>query len=366
MKAFLIPITIIVGILIIAGIILSTSSPLQIPSLSLGSSNSNSNSNSRVSGAVFKSIDGGRTFESKSQVKDGLKINLDKNVISLGFGDDKILVALTRSGGLFRSDNWGENWDAVFNSPVTANTFGVNRNNPNEIYIGAVFGKRARLYKTTQGGKDNSWQEVYVEPKSGTVFVSLRVDPRNDSIIYGLLSSGVLLKSYNKGQDWVLASDLSTSVLGMELDNRNPNNIIVVGTQALYTSQDGGFTFVDSTPKLKSRPVTGSQITSFAINPNNFREIYIGSTGELIRSDDGGLTWNILRILTPDLTLPISNVSISPSQSNIVYYTVNSVLYTSYNRGESWNTTDLSSALSSISSLLIDRQKSDILYISTN
>lgn len=359
MKVLIIPLTILVGILIVAGIILNNSSPISLPS-------SNNNSPARVTGALWKSIDGGRIFEPISKVNGDSKINLSRNVIELKYGANNDIFALTRTGGLFKSTNWGESWDTVFNSSGAGNTFGVNLNNSNEIYIGAIASKRARLYRTTNGGKDNNWPESYTEPKSGTAFVAIRVNPKNDNIVYGLLSSGVLLKSYNKGLDWVLAYDFKTTTLGFSLDKNNPDIISAIGLTQLFVSQDGGFTFEASTPKLRERAVTGSQITSFAINQNDSQEIYIGSTGELIRTRDFGKTWENIRILTPNLALPVNNVSVSIANPNVIYYTVGSVLYASSNRGESWNTSDLSSIVKNISTLLIDKEKSDILYIGTN
>jgi len=360
MKVLIIPLTILVGILIIAGIILNNSSPISIPS-----PNKN-NSQAKVTGAVWKSIDGGRTFDPISKVNGDNKINLSRNVIELKYGTQNDIFAFTNTGGLFKSNNWGESWDTVFNSPVTGNTFAVNPNNSNDIYIGAITSKRARLYRTTNGSNDIGWPESYTEPKSGTAFVSIRVNPKNDNIVYGLLSSGVLLKSYNKGLDWVLAYNFKDTTLGLSLDQNNPDIISAIGLTQLFVSQDGGFTFEASTPKLRERAVTGSQITSFAINPSDSKEIYIGSTGELIRTRDFGKTWENIRILTPNLSLPVNNISVSSSNSNVIYYTVGSVLYTSSNRGESWNTSDLSSTIKNISTLLIDKEKSDILYLGTN
>jgi photosystem II stability/assembly factor-like uncharacterized protein len=358
MKVLIIPLTILIGILIVAGIILNNSSPISIPS--------SNNSQARVTGAVWKSIDGGRTFEPIAKVGGDQKINLSRNVIELKYGAGNDIFAFTNTGGLFKTTNWGGDWSIVFNSPVIGNTFAVNPNNSNDIYIGAIASKRARLYRTTNGGNDNRWPEAYTEPKSGTAFVSIRVNPKNDSIVYGLLSNGVLLKSYNKGLDWVLAYDFKTTTLGLSLDKSNPDIVSAIGLSQLFVSRDGGFSFEASTPKLRERAVTGSQITSFAINQNDSQEIYVGSTGELIRTRDFGKTWENIRILTPNLALPVNNLSVSIANPNVIYYTVGSVLYTSSNRGESWNTSDLSSTVKNISTLLIDKEKSDILYLGTN
>ncbi|MEX0596952.1 MAG: YCF48-related protein [Candidatus Paceibacterota bacterium] len=362
MKIFLLPLTIIIGILIIVAIIFNTYSPISIPS---GGDKNDENSDD-AKGAIWKSTDAGRTFEPKSKVISNSSGNLSRNVISLSNGADKDIIAITSKGSVFRTSNWGNEWSSLLNSPIIPTAVGINPNNTNEIYIGAIESKRARLYRTIDLDKSNNWQEVYTEPKNGPSFVSIKVDPKNNNIVYALLSSGVLLKSYNKGLDWVLATNLKSTVIGLEVDSKNSDNILVVGITNLFNSTDGGFTFEESTPKLKSRAVTGSQITSFAVNLNNFNEIYLGSNGELLYTEDLGQTWKNVRILTPNLSLPITNISISESNANVIYYNVGTVLYASSNKGDTWNTSDLSLTVKNISDLLIDKEKSDIIYISSN
>lgn len=361
MKVFLLPLTILIGILIITAIIFNNYSPISIPS-----GEDNNKKTDEVKGAIWKSTDAGRTFEPKSKVASNSSTNLSRNVITLSKGADKDIIAITSKGSVFRTSNWGNEWNLILNSTIISTTVGINPNNTNEIYIGAIESKRARLYRNLNLDKTNDLKEVYTEPKSGPSFVAIKVDPKNNNIIYALLSSGVLLKSYNKGLDWILANNIKSTVIGLEVDPKNPDNILICGITSIFKSKDGGFSFEESIPNLKSRAVTGSQITSFTINPNDFNEIYIGSTGELLRTNDNGKTWNNVRILTPNLSLPVTNIRVSESDPNVIYYNVGTVLYVSSNKGETWNTSDLSSVLNNITDLLIDREKSDIIYISSN
>lgn len=360
MKLFLIPLTILIGILIITAIVLNSYSPISLPS-------NNQSNPDEAKGAIWKSTDAGRNFEPKSKMASSeAKIDLSRNVIQLVNGANNDIIAITSKGGVFRSTNWGADWNILLDSAVIPTVIGINPNKTEEIYIGAIESKRARLYRTVNSGKDNNWQEIYTEPKSGTSFTAITIDPKNENIVYALLSSGVLLKSYNKGLDWVLAANLKTTVIGLEIDTNNTNTLIISGINKIFISTDGGFSFQESTPELRLQAVTGSQITSFAVNPNNSKEIYLGGTGEIIRTTDGGKTWEKLRILTPNLSLPVTNVSISKSNSNVIYYNVGTVLYTSSNKGETWNTSDLSSIVKNISDILIDKEKSDIIYLSSN
>jgi photosystem II stability/assembly factor-like uncharacterized protein len=361
MKIFLLPLTILIGILIITAIIFNNYSPISLPS-----GDNNNQKTDDIKGAIWKSTDAGRTFEPKSKVASNSSANLSKNVISLSKGADKDILAITGKGSIFKTSNWGNEWNLVLNSPIIPTAIGTNPNNTNELYIGAIESKRARLYSTMNLEKANEAKEVYTEPKSGPYFVSIKVDPNNDNIVYALLSSGVLLKSYNKGLDWVLATNLRSTAIGLEINPKNTENILVFGITSIFNSIDGGFSFEESAPRLKSRPVTGSQITSFAVNPNNFNEIYIGSTGELLRTEDAGKTWENIRILTPNLSLSVTNIRVSESDANVLYYNVGTVLYASSNKGETWNTSDLSTIVKNITDLLIDREKSDIIYISSN
>jgi photosystem II stability/assembly factor-like uncharacterized protein len=364
MKLFILPLTILVGVLIITAIIFNTYSPISLPSN--GDSN-NKDKTENVKGAIWKSTDGGRNFEPKSKMASSdSKIDLSRNVTKLISGANNDILAITSKGGVFRTTNWGADWNVLLDGNIVPTAVGVNTNKTEEIYTGAIVSKRARLYRTVNLGKDNNWQEIYTEPKEGASFVDIKIDPKNENIVYALLSSGVLLKSYNKGLDWVLATNLKNTAIGLEIDLSNSNNILIIGTTKIFISSDGGFSFEESTPKLKLQAITGAQIASFAINPNNIQEIYLGGSGEIIRTTDKGKTWENIRILTPNLSSPVNNIRVSRSNANVIYYNVGTVLYTSSNRGETWNTSDLSSIVKNISDLLIDREKSDIIYLSSN
>lgn len=363
MKLFILPLTILIGVLIITAIIFNTYSPISLPS----NGDNNKDKTEDVKGAIWKSTDGGRNFEPKSKMANqDAKINLSKNVIQLISGANNDIIALNNKGGVFKTTNWGGDWNILLDSKTIPTSVGINPNKTEDIYIGAIESKRARLYRTINLGKDNNWQEIYTEPKEGTSFISIKIDTKNDNIIYALLSSGVLLKSYNKGLDWVLATNLKSTVIGLEIDPVNSNNILIIGTTKIFISTDSGFSFQESVPKLKLQAITGSQITSFAINSKNFQEIYLGGSGEIIRTTDKGKTWENIRILTPNLSSPVANIRISNSDPNVIYYNVGTVLYTSSNRGETWNTSDLSSIVKNISDILIDKEKSDIIYLSSN
>jgi len=362
MKLFIIPLTILIGVLIITAIIFNNYSPI-----SINSNNNNKSKTEDAKGAIWKSTDGGRNFEPKSKMAEANpKIDLSRNVVNLISGANNDIVAITSKGGVFRTTNWGADWNILLNSTIVPTAIAINPNTTEEIYIGAIENKRARLYRTINAGKDDNWQEIYTEPKEGASFTSIKIDTKNENIVYALLSSGVLLKSYNKGLDWVLAHNLKSTAIGLEIDSNNSDVILVVGTTKIFYSTDGGFSFEESTPKLKLQAITGAQIASFAINPSNSQEIYLGGTGEIIRTTDKGKTWENVRILTPNLSLPMSNIRISKSNQNVIYYNVGTVLYTSSNRGETWNTSDLSSIVKNISDILIDREKSDIIYLSSN
>ncbi len=349
MRLLLIPIVLAVLLLIFAAVGISGSFDLA-PSAS-------------TAGGVYRSADGGRTFELRSDVPDDEEISLDRGVVELKQVGQNTFFAATASQGIFKSTNGASSWELIFTGEVETTSFGVNPNDTNEVYAGAVFGNRARIYKTVEGNAN--WTEIYVSADTGTEIVSISVSQDNPEEVYALVSNGVLLKSFNKGQDWVLGSDLKTLAVDLTVDPRDSDTVYVATEGSLYRSTDGGFSFEQLRPQLRSSAFTGAQLTSFAINPNDSNELYVGSIGQMVRSRDGGETWEEINILTPDARVGVRAIEVNPQNGNIVHYTAGSIFYTSRNRGESWNTAALSTS-GIVREILIDSRNNDIIYIGVN
>ena len=182
-----------------------------------------------------------------------------------------------------------------------------------------------------------------------------------------ILTSGAIIVTENNGLDWRYEGLFSDTIQSIYIDFKNPSNIYFLGGAGLYKSVDAGRTFTllnpgaNPDPKNKKYKFT---IYSYAINPNNSNEIYVGGVSQILRSTDGGTTWAPINILTPNSNILIRSVQVHPFNSDIIYYSGASVLYVSRNRGDNWTPLELPLNLY-VNKILIDSENSDIIYLGT-
>ena len=87
----------------------------------------------------------------------------------------------------------------------------------------------------------------------------------------------------------------------------------------IFRSDDGGKTFSSKNNAENNRTISGVDILSLAINPQNGSEIYAGSkTGGIFKSSDGGELWKQLSVseLTPT---KVYSLAIDPANPSTIY-----------------------------------------------
>ena len=343
-------------------------------------------------GGVYKSTDGGESFERMENIvtenDDGEEEErmLDTEINQFLFGtDNEELWVIAPNEGFLRSTDGAENWNIVFNGNISPHTFAVNPQDEEELYVGFRADKRARVMHRrpvgTQDPLDNDeenndyeWEEIYVDGQTGRRIAGLEVHPQNPDELFLLFSDGIMLRSFNRGRDWVLGANIGTSINSLYMTPGNPDELIALSGSQIYISNDRGFSFEsryignveDSGGVVRygqQRSSGINNVTAFHINRNNSQEIYIGTVGRMIRSPDQGQSWQDIDIITPTSNIAIQGIFTYPPNTDRVYYVAGNVLYTSRDRGDSWNTQELPSEIEEVTQVLVDRENNDIIYI---
>jgi len=268
---------------------------------------------------VNKSYDGGNSWVQRNEgitaragtSGDGVPIfclTIDPN-------NPSIVWAGTQSmRGIYKSIDDGETWTKKDNgitewNEITFRSFGVHPQNSDIVFAGAeittgILGEefdkaRGKIYKTEDGGK--SWRCVW-EGDSLARFVLF--DPTNPDIMYA--STGIfdrdayndtgvgVLKSTDGGETWrQINNGLDNLFVGfLEMHPEDPQILFVAAGNnthwrggGVYKTTDGGENWT------KVLDTAASASTVVTISPSNTKVVYAGGEHAFYRSDDGGETW---------------------------------------------------------------------------
>lgn len=317
-----------------------------------------------AAGGVFKSRDGGMTFEpifDKQECQSIGAMALDPrhrdSVLWVGTGESNVRNSVSIGCGLFRTDDGGKTWKKVgFDSVERIAKIALDPKNPDRIFVaalGALWSDSPHrgLYRSTDGGKTFE-RVLYVDDKTGCADVV--VDPADPRIVYAAMwqfrrkaysfSSGGpgsgLYKSTDGGTTWrKLTTDLPSGDLGRIVLAIAPSNPAIVYAMveakesALYRSTDRGEHWErrSSAVNVTARPF---YFSAMAIDPYDPDRVY-RLTFQLAISDDGGKTFNTFSYggaLHPDHHA----FWIDPLNSQHLLIGTDGGVYESFDRGQTW------------------------------
>ncbi len=229
-------------------------------------------------------------------------------------------------GGLWRSTNYGQNWENITDGKLPLNAYGIGAiavapSNANVIYIGTGesdirqdFAPGDGVYKSTDAGK--TWH--YAGLRDTRMTTSLVVDPRNPNVVYASSMGHVfkphaqrgVFKTTDGGKTWkkVLYVNADTGSAQVVMDERHPDVLYASMWQAqrmpwgltsggpgsaLYKTVDGGahWTKISSHPGFAKDLLGKMGISVAQSNPNVVYAIVQAHDGGVFRSDDAGATW---------------------------------------------------------------------------
>jgi photosystem II stability/assembly factor-like uncharacterized protein len=285
-----------------------------------------------ASGGVWKSTDGGLTwnpvFDDQPVASIGA-IALDPtnpDVVWVGTGEGNPRNSLSVGNGIYKSLDGGRTWQHLgLEKTEHIDRIFVDPSDPRVVYVaalGQVWGENPErgVYKTDDGGA--TWKRVlYVDERTGAA--DLAMDPTNPRKLFAALwdfrrwpwffrsggpGSGLYV-TYDGGAHWkrmteddgLPKGDLGR--IGLAISPSDPNVVyalVEAEQSALLRSADGGATWksVNTDADVSPRPFYFGHIHVDAADPNR---IYRLAT-VLTVSDDGGKTFTTLggRSLHPD------------------------------------------------------------------
>lgn len=233
--------------------------------------------------------------------------------------------------------------------------------------------KVSNVFRTVDGG--NVWfaqSAVNAKENIGNMSIyDISLDVIDSNIAYIGTAQNGMFRTINNGQNWEKIYDRNNilsqtaSVLKIEQDKKNPDNIYVAAFQnqrgVFLKSTDGGLSFIQT----YITELDKYTVNAIAIDPSANHTIYIGtSQGGFFTSVDFGQTW----AATEWIPGKIADIVINPHQSSEIYVVTNDRgLFRTQDKGKTWKnfSKEISKAAASNQAIAleIDPSNSNILYL---
>ena len=307
---------------------------------------------------VYKSIDGGKTWDNM-----GLKDSGHISQIWINPDDsNEVWVAaqgpLWNAGGdrgLYKTSDGGKNWDNVLaiDEHTGINEFWVHPDNP-QLILASSYQRRRHVWTLINGGPGSgihrsedggrSWRRISAGlPKDNMGRIGLAMAAATPNTLYAIVEANDeekgVYRSIDFGQHWEKRSDhLTTSPQyynELVVDPKNSDRVYSLDTFT-SVSEDGGKTF---TPLSNAHRHVDDH--ALWIDPDNTQHLVIGGDGGVYESWDRGQTWEHADNLPitqfyriqPDNAEPFYNVCggtqdnnslCAPSRTSVVHGITNS------------------------------------------
>jgi photosystem II stability/assembly factor-like uncharacterized protein len=283
----------------------------------VGTGEANVRNSVSVGNGVYKSIDGGKTWQ---------HLGLDKTErisrIVLHPRDPNIawVAALGQAWGqnadrgVFKTVDGGKSWTKVLyvDERTGAADLVIDPANPNKLFA-AMWeyrrwpwffnsgGPSSGLHLTYDGGA--TWKRFTEEdgmPKGALGRIGLGIARSNPNIVYALVEAdkSALLRSDDGGKKWT-AVNTETNVASrpfyyadLRVDPKDPNRVYNVAS-LISVSTDGGKSFRVLVPYAKIHP----DYHALWIDPNDPARMYSGNDGGVAESRDTGASWRYVTTL---------------------------------------------------------------------
>lgn len=281
---------------------------------------------------TWKTADRGKTWEPLN--KGGIDHPwVDELTISPH--SSEVLFNIADIGRMYKTEDAGRTW-RVFNNGFSFSSIYALAVHPENANIVYCMNNGAGMFRSEEGGE--GWSYLLESPDYS---YSIAIDPSDPSIIYSGYTKKVfehasgVYRSRSAGERWevVLEIPASLGVTSVAVDAQDPVRVYAASTGkegTIYASSNKG----ESWEKL-NEDFTFSTIHAMAIDPNDENTVWAAPWGGgLFKTENGAKTW--IQIETP--TVSIASVIVDSNDSNHILLgdRTHPRIYETLDQGGSW------------------------------
>lgn len=288
------------------------------------------------------------------------------------WNNPEIIYIASASGGLWKTENGGASWKAVFDEQPIQNigSVAITQSNPSVVWVGTGEGNPRNsvslgegIYKSLDGGK--TWKCMGLK-KTRNIH-RIIIDPNNPDIVYaGAIGNPYaenadrgLYKSMDGGENWklILHTNDTSGVGDMVMDPVNPNKLLVAMWQhrrtpwsfksggegsGLYITYDAGKTFkkLSKEDGLPDSVLGRIGLTICKSEPNRIYALIEAKKNGLYKSDDGGVKWELVNSdpsVVTNRAFYFQDIRVDPNNENRLY-NINQMIGESEDAGKTFKT----------------------------
>ncbi|MCG8580400.1 MAG: hypothetical protein MI866_10810, partial [Bacteroidales bacterium] len=207
-----------------------------------------------VGGGIWKTADAGQNWVPVSDDWPNMAVSSlamapsNSQVMYAGTGEGFYNLDAIMGNGIFKSIDGGETWNLLSSTEGNGafryvNRIAIDHNNENIVYAATNWG----IYKSVDGG--SSWSTIYMELYNNDQYArrvqDLRMSPSDHDILIAGVNNYGVVQSFNGGETWKLVHGLSEGRVEICISDFDSDVIFALTSESnLSMSTDGGDNWV--------------------------------------------------------------------------------------------------------------------------
>lgn len=315
----------------------------------------------RAVALLVKSTDKGATWKPKARLvtPSGSGSIAGANVRAVVFdpSDAQAVYLATENRGLLYTYDGGENWFSPRQVTGSVNAVTIDPNDKCTVYVATG----GRVLKSTDCNR--TFAELYVDPRPKVQVVAVAVHPLSSALVLFGTSAGEVVQSTSAGGSWATIQRFGKPLAALAFDPQAADvAVAVVPAAGVFRSLDRGATWTDVSAGLK--PLGGTKdFRQLAFSPSQPDTLLLLNGYGIIKTEDGGASWEAVNLITPPKSTKIFVVAVSPTTGDEITYGTANQLYRTVNGGETWSFRHKVPFNAQPSALAIDPTNPSVFYL---